>query len=74
MTQPLTVVGISGSLSDQSSSFAALNIALQGAANVGAATQVLDIRTLNLPFYDPISRMCHKPLTISPTRCMPRMA
>ena len=53
MTPPLTIVGISGSLSDQSSSFAALTIALQGAANVGATTQVFDIRSLDLPFYDP---------------------
>lgn len=49
-----------------SSSLAALKIALEGAAEAGAQTEVLDIRELNLPMYAPdlddvpesVKRMC----------------
>ncbi len=50
---PLTVVGIGGSLARVSTSLAALRIALDGAAEGGAETHVLDLRTLGLPMFDP---------------------
>jgi FMN reductase len=55
MKDRLTVVGLGGSLSKQSSSLAALKIALEGAAEAGAKTELLDIRELSLPMYDPAS-------------------
>ncbi len=62
----LTVVGLGGSLARRSSSLAALRIALEGAAQAGATTELLDIRQLSLPMYDPaeehppdsVRRMC----------------
>jgi FMN reductase len=47
------VVGIGGSLAEQSNSLAALRIAVDGAASSGADTEVLDIRALELPMYAP---------------------
>lgn len=49
----LTIVGLGGSLSKQSSSLAALKIALEGAAETGANTEVFDVRELALPMFDP---------------------
>jgi FMN reductase len=49
----ITIVGLGGSLATSSRSLAALEIAVAGAADSGAATQVFDIRALNLPFYVP---------------------
>ncbi|MER3423162.1 MAG: hypothetical protein C4293_07970 [Nitrospiraceae bacterium] len=49
--RPIKIVGLGGSLRAPSSSLAALKIALEGAAEAGAHTQVLDVRTLNLPIY-----------------------
>jgi FMN reductase len=49
----LTVVGLGGSLAKRSHSLAALKIALEGAAEAGAKTELLDIRELSLPMYDP---------------------
>ena len=62
----LLVVGLGGSLSEHSTSRAALEIALEGAHEAGARTELLDIRELALPFYDPaiknppesVQRMC----------------
>jgi FMN reductase len=62
----LTVVGLGGSLALHSNSLAALRIALEGAAEAGATTELLDIRQLSLPMYDPandsppdsVRRMC----------------
>jgi FMN reductase len=62
----LTVVGLGGSLAEHSNSLAALRIALEGAAEAGAATELLDIKQLDLPMYDPaiedppgsVRRMC----------------
>jgi FMN reductase len=62
----LTVVGLGGSLALHSNSLAALRIALEGAAEAGANTELLDIRQLSLPMYDPaddsppdsVRRMC----------------
>lgn len=55
MKTRLTVVGLGGSLSKRSSSLAALKIALEGAAEAGAAIELFDIRELALPMYDPAS-------------------
>ena len=50
---PLKIVGLGGSLSSTSRSRAALATALAGAADAGAETQLLDVRSLNLPLYNP---------------------
>src|SRR6476620_10890060 len=50
---PLTIVGRGGSLARRSHSLAALRVALDGAANEGAATTLLDLRELDLPLYNP---------------------
>jgi FMN reductase len=49
----LTVVGLGGSLGRVSRSRAALQVALVGAAEAGAETQLLDLRELDLPMFDP---------------------
>ena len=53
MNERISVVGIGGSLTAQSSSLAALKIALEGAAEGGARTEIFDIRALDLPMYSP---------------------
>jgi FMN reductase len=52
----LKVVGLGGSLAQHSTSLAALRIALEGAAEAGATTEVLDIKQLSLPIYDPANK------------------
>jgi FMN reductase len=49
----LTIVGLGGSLAQTSRSRAALEVALAGAADAGAETQLLDLRELDLPMYNP---------------------
>ena len=49
----LTIVGLGGSTAAVSRSRAALQKALEGAEDAGAATQLLDIRELALPMYNP---------------------
>jgi FMN reductase len=49
----LTIVGLGGSLAQTSRSRAALSLALVGAERAGATTRLLDLRTLDLPMYDP---------------------
>jgi FMN reductase len=49
----LKIVGLGGSLAQQSTSLAALRVALEGAAEAGAAIELLDIKELSLPMYDP---------------------
>ena len=49
----LTIVGLGGSLASSSRSRAALQTALEGAADAGAETQLLDLRVLDLPLYNP---------------------
>ncbi len=49
----LTIVGVGGSLAATSRSRAALSLALEGAEQAGATTRLLDLRTLDLPMYDP---------------------
>ena len=56
MVKKIKVVGIGGSLSKSSkasSSLAALKIALEGAAEGGARTELFDLRELDLPMYMP---------------------
>ncbi|HTS59867.1 MAG TPA: NAD(P)H-dependent oxidoreductase [Terriglobales bacterium] len=64
----LTIVGLGGSLALRSSSLAALRIALEGVAEAGATTELLDLRQLSLPMFDPadanppdsVRRMCDR--------------
>ena len=68
MVKEIKVVGIGGSLSKEfkaSSSLAALKIALEGAAEGGARTELFDLRELDLPMYmpdgeatDAVRRLC----------------
>jgi FMN reductase len=53
MADEADVVGIGGSLSENSSSLAALKIALDGAAEDGVTTRLFDVRELDLPMYRP---------------------
>ena len=53
MTQTLTVVGLGGSLARASRSLAALRVALDGAAEAGGSTRLLNLRELDLPMYNP---------------------
>ncbi|HEX8708553.1 MAG TPA: NADPH-dependent FMN reductase [Pyrinomonadaceae bacterium] len=53
MTRRIKVAGLGGSLAPHSSSLAALKLALEGAAEAGAQTELLDIRELSLPMYAP---------------------
>ena len=53
MAKQVKVVGLGGSLAEASSSLAALKIALEGAAEGGAETKLLDVRALDLPMYAP---------------------
>jgi FMN reductase len=49
----LTIVGLGGSLANVSRSRAALVTALSGAADAGAETELLDLRELDLPMFNP---------------------
>ncbi|MDT8304346.1 MAG: NAD(P)H-dependent oxidoreductase [Anaerolineae bacterium] len=49
----LKIVGLGGSLRANSTSLGALKVALAGAASCGAATELLDVRALDLPTYVP---------------------
>lgn len=49
------VVGIGGSMKPGSTSIRTLEAALQGAADAGADTELLEIRVLDLPIYTPDS-------------------
>lgn len=53
MSKPLKIVALAGSLADGSSSLAAARIALEAARAAGAEVELLDLRALNLPMYDP---------------------
>lgn len=53
MSETLNIVGLGGSVAATSKSRAALETALAGAEDAGAATQLLDIRALGLPIYNP---------------------
>jgi len=47
------IVGVGGSLSQQSTSLAALRVALDGASQAGADVDLFDVRELALPMYAP---------------------
>lgn len=51
--EPVKIVGLGGSLKEGSVSLLVLRVALEAAAAVGAQTELLDIRTLDLPMYTP---------------------
>ncbi len=51
--QRVRVAGLGGSMATPSASLAALRIALAGAAEAGAETELLDLRRLDLPMYVP---------------------
>jgi FMN reductase len=53
MAKTLRIVGLGGSLASVSRSRAALVTALEGAAGAGAHTELLGIRELDLPMYNP---------------------
>ena len=53
MAGTLKIVGLGGSLAEVSRSRAALRVALEGAAEAGAETTLLDLRELDLPMYNP---------------------
>jgi FMN reductase len=53
MANRLTIVGLGGSLAQISGRRAALQVALDGAANAGAETELLDLQELELPIYNP---------------------
>jgi FMN reductase len=61
--KPLGIVGLGGSLRPGSSSRAALKVSLDGAAEAGARIDLLDLRELNLPMYDPSSDEVPAPVT-----------
>lgn len=49
----LKIIGLGGSLAENSTSLAALKAALAAAEQAGADTQLFDVRQLSLPLYDP---------------------
>jgi FMN reductase len=53
VSERLAIVGLGGSLARGSRSLAALRVALDGAAEAGAATTLLNLRELDLPMYNP---------------------
>src|SRR3989449_5747097 len=62
-TKSVSIVGLGGSLRPTSSSRAALKTALDGAADAGAKVDLLDLRQLNLPMYDPSSEAVPESVT-----------
>jgi FMN reductase len=53
MAKTLTIVGLGGSMASISRSRVALRAALEGAKAAGAEKQLLDVRRLDLPMYNP---------------------
>jgi FMN reductase len=51
--QPVHIVGLGGTLKNPSNSLRALRFALDAAASHGATIDLLDLRQLELPMYDP---------------------
>jgi FMN reductase len=50
---PVTIVALGGSFAQQSTSLAAVRVALEGASEAGAHTELYDVRQLDLPMYVP---------------------
>src|SRR5689334_23692346 len=65
MTGQLTIVGLGGSLARASRSLAALRVALDGAAEAGASTKLLNLRELDLPMYNPDDERQPPPSAVS---------
>jgi len=53
VTRPMRVVGLGGSLRAGSTSYTALQVALEGAAATGADVRLIWVRDLGLPLYTP---------------------
>jgi FMN reductase len=53
MPRTLRIVGLGGSIARVSRSRAALQVALEGASSAGAETELLDLRRLDLPMFNP---------------------
>lgn len=53
MPTNVRVIGLGGSLAARSSTLAALKIALSGAEEAGARTELFDVRSMGLPMYTP---------------------
>lgn len=53
MERRVKIVGLGGSLRQNSTSLAGLAVALRGARAAGAETELLDVRAMNLPMYVP---------------------
>ena len=53
MEKSIRIVGLGGSLVPNSTSLAALKVALKGAEEAGAEVEIYNIRDLDLPFYVP---------------------
>jgi len=51
--EPITIVGLGGSLATSSRSLAALRVALEGAAEGGTETLLFDVRDLDFPMFMP---------------------
>jgi len=49
----IKIVGLGGSLNQQSTSLAAVRVALEGASQTGADVELFDVRELELPMYAP---------------------
>jgi FMN reductase len=64
MEKPVRIVGMGGSMAESSSSLRALKLALEGAKEAGAQIELLDIRTLSLPFYVPGTRAVPEPVRL----------
>ena len=60
-TSRLKIVGLGGSLGARSQSRAALLTALVGAEEAGAETELLDLRELGLPMYEPDAEAASEP-------------
>jgi FMN reductase len=59
------IVGLGGSTASRSRSLAALQTALEGASDAGAAVELLDIRRLDLPMYNPDNEDAGRPESVS---------
>jgi len=64
----INIVGLAGSLRDESFTRRAVEIALQGAANAGAGTQLLDLREYELPFANGNPREANYPADVKRLR------
>jgi FMN reductase len=59
------IVGLGGSTSRHSRSLAALQTALEGAVDAGAEVELLDIRQLDLPIYNPEDEDAARPDSVA---------